>query len=52
MLDYFDNIEGPKKHVWLVHGEPSRSEALREALAARHSGKVEVAELGETVEVR
>ena len=52
LLDYFDNIEGPKKHVWLVHGEPSRSEALREALAARHSGKVEVAELGETVEVR
>jgi len=52
LVDYFDRMTGPKAKVWLVHGEPTRSEALRTALQARqHGGTVEVAELGQEVEV-
>jgi metallo-beta-lactamase family protein len=44
LLAYFDRIGGPKKEVFLVHGEPERSETLREALAQRHAkGQVSVA---------
>ncbi|MFD0894785.1 MBL fold metallo-hydrolase [Luteolibacter ambystomatis] len=50
LLDWFARTGGPKEKVWLVHGEPDHAEALREALAARHSGTVEVARLGETVD--
>lgn len=50
LLAWFDRTGGPKKRVWLVHGEPTRSSALREALAKRHDGTVEVATLGTTVE--
>lgn len=50
LLDYFEATTGPKSKVWLVHGEPSRSEALSEALREIHSGEVEVGELGKTVE--
>jgi len=50
LLAWFDRTGGPKKKVWLVHGEPDHAEALREALAAKHSGEVVVARLGQTVE--
>lgn len=50
LLDYFRAMGGPKAKVWLVHGEPERSEALRAALAEEHDGRIEVAELGRTVE--
>ena len=44
-------MTGPKKRVWLVHGEPDRSNALRAALDDEHGGAVDVAVLGETVEI-
>lgn len=50
LLDYFKDIKGSKKKVWLVHGETTRSEALCEALKEVHDGEVSVAELGTTVE--
>jgi metallo-beta-lactamase family protein len=50
LLDYFDRTTGPKKHVWLVHGEPDKSTILREALQSRHGAPVEVAEMGAEVE--
>ncbi len=50
LLEYFDRITGPKQRVWLVHGEPEPAAILREALAARHNGSIEVAELGQEVE--
>ncbi|WP_193211568.1 MBL fold metallo-hydrolase RNA specificity domain-containing protein [Luteolibacter marinus] len=51
LLDWFHRMTGPKKRVWLVHGEPDRSNALRDALANQHDGDVDVAVLGETVEI-
>ncbi|MCB1062826.1 MAG: MBL fold metallo-hydrolase [Verrucomicrobiae bacterium] len=50
LLDYFDGTGGPKEKVWLVHGEPKRSDALAEALRERHSGEISVAKWKETVE--
>lgn len=50
LLDWFDRTTGPKHKLWLVHGEPDRSEALRAALAERHSGSIEIAKLGHSVE--
>jgi metallo-beta-lactamase family protein len=50
LIDYFHAVKGPKKKVWLVHGETSRSEAMRSALAEIHDGEVSVAELGTTAE--
>lgn len=50
LLDYFRATTGPKAQTWLVHGEVSRSEALREALRGIHSGEVSIGELGKTVE--
>ncbi|MCP5545353.1 MAG: MBL fold metallo-hydrolase [Akkermansiaceae bacterium] len=50
LLDYFDRTTGPKKRVWLVHGEPDSAEALKEALVKRHHRSVEIAELGQEVE--
>lgn len=50
LLDYFNRMTGSREKVWLVHGEPSRSKSLREALQEIHSGGVEVAELGSEVE--
>ena len=49
LMDYFDAISGSKKKVWLVHGEPTRSAALAEAIGEKHNGEVEVAELGSEV---
>lgn len=37
LLAWFDRVQGPKKNVYLVHGEPERSAALREALMKVHS---------------
>ncbi len=52
LLGWFDNVKGPKSHVFLVHGEPERSAALQVALRERHkTGSVEVARLGQVVEL-
>lgn len=50
LLDYFKAMTGPKRKVWLVHGEADSSESLRAALAEIHDGEVQVGVLGETVE--
>ena len=50
LLDYFGRTTGPKKRVWLVHGEPDHSAALAQALRQIHDGPVEVAALGAEVE--
>lgn len=50
LIDYFNAIKGPKRKVWLVHGETDRSEAMCEALQEIHDGEISVAELGKTVE--
>ena len=49
LLDYFNAIKGPKKKVWLVHGETDRSEVLCEALQTIHDGEVSVAKLDDEV---
>jgi len=47
LLEWFGRITGAKKQVWLVHGEPERSAALREAMGPRFPGStVTVAEMG------
>ncbi len=51
LLDWFHKITGPKKNVWLVHGEPERSNSLRAALANEHDGAIDVAVLGESFEI-
>lgn len=50
LIDYFNAMTGPKKKVWLVHGEQSRSEAFCEALREVHDGDVEVGVLGKEVQ--
>ena len=50
LIDYFHAMTGPKKKVWLVHGEQSRSETFCEALREVHGGDVEVGVLGKEVE--
>jgi len=45
LLNYFKHTGGAKKRIFLVHGEPERAHALREALQEIHpQGTVEVAE--------
>ena len=51
LLDWFHKITGPKKNVWLVHGEPERANSLRAALASEHDGAIDVAVLGESFEI-
>ena len=52
MLGWFDRVGGPKSRVFLVHGEPERSQVLCNALNARHpSGHVEVAKLMQSEEL-
>jgi metallo-beta-lactamase family protein len=52
LIDYFSHMTGPKSKVWLVHGEPHRSEALCDALRGlNHGGTVDIAEMGQEVEV-
>jgi metallo-beta-lactamase family protein len=50
LLDYFARTTGPKQRVWLVHGEPDHSEALRAALQLQHVTPVEVPALASEVE--
>ncbi len=49
LIDYFNAMSGPRKKVWLVHGETSRSEKMCDALTQIHDGEVSVAELGKEV---
>ena len=49
LLEYFARTTGPKKHVWLVHGEPTASATLCDALRERHPNPVDVAGLGTEV---
>jgi metallo-beta-lactamase family protein len=51
LLEWFDRITGPKKKVFLVHGEPERAKSLQEALAIRHPGDIRVASLGMTADI-
>jgi metallo-beta-lactamase family protein len=52
LLGWFDRVQGPKKRVFLVHGEPERSSALKAALDGKHHcGTVEVAVLNQHVEL-
>lgn len=39
MMAWFERVGGSKEKVFLVHGEPDRSAALRDALAKAHPGK-------------
>ncbi len=49
LLDYFQALGGPKSHVWLVHGETSRSEKLQTALREIHDQPIDLGVLGEEV---
>jgi metallo-beta-lactamase family protein len=49
LMDYFHAMTGPRKKVWLIHGEESRLEALQDALRKEHDGEVEIGKLGKTV---
>ena len=49
LVDYFKAMTGPKSKTWLVHGEPDRSKAFKDALGAIHDGEVTLGALGETV---
>ncbi|MDF1816829.1 MAG: MBL fold metallo-hydrolase [Verrucomicrobiales bacterium] len=51
LIDYFDRMGGKKSNVVLVHGEPTQSEGLKEALSARHKARIEVAKWKSTVEL-
>lgn len=50
LLEYFDAMGGSKERVFLVHGEPEQSEALRDTLQERHDGVIEVAHWKSSVE--
>lgn len=48
LLGWYDRVHGPKKNVFLVHGEPERSGALKAALDAKRgdsSAKIAVMNL-------
>ncbi|MFM2169872.1 MAG: hypothetical protein RI957_101 [Verrucomicrobiota bacterium] len=49
LLEYFARITGTKERVFLVHGEPNASQALKEALDQQHDGRIEVAVQGREV---
>jgi metallo-beta-lactamase family protein len=52
LLGWFDRVQGPKSRIFLVHGEPERSTALKAALDEKHQGgSVEVAVLNQQVEL-
>ena len=50
LLEYFARTSGPKKRVWLVHGEPDHCAALCEALQQRHPNPVDMPALGSEVD--
>jgi metallo-beta-lactamase family protein len=46
LLAWFEKVHGPKKNVFLVHGEPERAQALHDALASMHPGaEIAIAQL-------
>ncbi len=50
LMAWFGRISGPKKEVFLVHGEPERAQALHDALVPAHpAGHVTVARLHQSV---
>lgn len=50
LMDWFGRTSGPKKNVWLVHGEVERSKSLCTALQKKYPEKsVAVGKLGQTV---
>lgn len=52
LLGWFGRVQGPKKRVFLVHGEPERSKALKAALDEKHpGGSVEIAAFNQHVEL-
>jgi metallo-beta-lactamase family protein len=52
LLGWFDQVGGEKKRVFLVHGEPDRSDKLCAALSEKHrTGQVEVAKPLQSVEL-
>jgi len=52
LLGWFDRVQGPKKNVFLVHGEPDRSSALKAALDAKHGeSSVKIAVMNQAVEL-
>jgi len=52
MVQWFDKVGGEKKRVFLVHGEPDRSDKLCTALSEKHrTGHVEVAKHLQVVEL-
>ncbi len=52
LLGWFDRVQGAKSRVFLVHGEPERSSALKAALDEKHPrGNVAVAVLNQQVEL-
>ncbi len=51
LLEYFGEMGGAKKDIFLVHGEPEQSKNLAGALQDRHKGNVAVAEWKTQVEV-
>ena len=52
LLAYFQRTTGPKRHVFLVHGEPEHALALQAALQPLHpSGEVKVAKILDEVEL-
>ncbi|HEY1081667.1 MAG TPA: MBL fold metallo-hydrolase [Prosthecobacter sp.] len=52
LLGYFNRIQGSKRRVFLVHGEPEHSASLKDALEAEHPGlQVDVARLMQSVDL-
>ncbi|MEI6534271.1 MAG: MBL fold metallo-hydrolase [Verrucomicrobiaceae bacterium] len=50
LLAWFNRVNGAKKNVFLVHGEPERAEALHGALAPAHpQSNIQVAKLHQSV---
>ena len=51
LIEYFHRITGPKKQVYLVHGEPLRALALQSALMEEYPDKqFTIAKTGQSVE--
>ncbi len=52
LLDWFERITGPKKQVWLVHGEMERSAILCEAMLEKYPDRsITAARLGQSVTI-
>ena len=53
LLGWFDRVQGPKSNVFLVHGEPERTSALKAALDAKHTAgcSVKIAVMNQAVEL-